>query len=90
MGWAQAKNRAAQHFKHLACWVKISADNLLKYFSYIFQENRPSHFIQVVSLLEISKPIFWGKNKKNVISWPSALLVQRVVKGNVFCNISYS
>ena len=57
---------------------KISADDILNYFSNIFfffffffvQENRLSHFMQSISF-EISKPIFWEKLEKYhfVICW---------------------
>ena len=47
---------------------KFSADNILKYFSYFFPENRIWHFIQIISngenLHEISNPVFWEKSQE--------------------------
>ena len=47
---------------HFACQVKIPADNILKYFSFIFLENKLWHFMQIVSLgdniHDMSKPYF--------------------------------
>ena len=56
--------------KHCSMLDKISADNKLNYFSYIFP------FRQIVS-----KPVFW-KNKKNINIFLSAEFAQRVVKVN--------
>ena len=40
----------------------------MKYVSYFSQLKKIGHFMQIVSngdnLLEISNPVFWGKNKK--------------------------
>ena len=45
-----------------AYWVKISADDILKYFFLLFLENRIWHSMQIVSLVEnlheVSDPIF--------------------------------
>ena len=38
--------------------LKISADDILKYFFLFLLENRIQHFMQVVSLHEVSDPIF--------------------------------
>ena len=54
---------------------KISADNILKYFSYFFAENRLEHLK--------CQNLFSGKNKKN-INLSSAEYAHRVVKLNVF------
>ena len=48
----------------LACWVKISANNILKYFFLMFPENRVWHFLQIVFLA--------GKKDKNMINLSSA------------------
>ena len=54
------------HFKSLRkkfnaeqAWVKISADDILKYFSY-FSQKTGIDFMQT-SLHEMLKPIFWEK-----------------------------
>ena len=41
--------------QHFACWVKTSADNILKYI--IFLENRIWHVMH--NLHEVSDPIFY-------------------------------
>ena len=50
---------------HFACWVKISANNILKHFFLFFLENGIWHFMQIVSLgdnlHEVSNLIFWEK-----------------------------
>ena len=46
---------------HLALLVKFSADDILKYFSYLFPENRISYFMQIApngdDLDEMSNPV---------------------------------
>ena len=65
--------------QHLACWVKRSADDILKYFFLFFPENRNfKHFMQNVIL-------FSGKNKKNLVNLSSA---NRVVGVNL-CKLSF-
>ena len=72
---------------HLALWVKISVDDIFKFFFIIiiFPENRFWHFMQIVSsgdrLHEISKPFFFfeKKNKKNIIKLSSAECAYRMV-----------
>ena len=67
--------------------VKFEADDIMKYFSYIFSENMIWHFIQIVSigdnLYEMTNLVSWEKkNKKNVTNLSSAKLAQRVAKAN--------
>ena len=58
-------------------WAEISADNILKYFSDISQKTGFDISCKLSpkeSLLEMSKPSFWGKIKKNhqfVVCWTS-------------------
>ena len=56
----------------MACWVKISADNILKYFSYFSQKIDFQHFMQIVTLRdnwhEIVMTIFWNKIQKKTLS----------------------
>ena len=51
--------------KNFACWVKISADDILKYFSYFFLQGKIWHFMQIISsedcLLKVSDPISYEK-----------------------------
>ena len=57
--------------KCLACWVKLAADGILILFL-IFLENKLWHFIQIGdNLHEMSKLIFW-KKEKNI--WQCFLL----------------
>ena len=55
-----------------ACFVKISADKILIYFSF-FLENRTSHFMQTLSLgdnlHEVLDPFFLGKIRKNIVQF---------------------
>ena len=46
----------------------------------LFPENSLLHFMQIVFIRCLS--LFYGKNKKNMISLPSSELAQRVVKVN--------
>ena len=65
--------------KHLACWVKGSADDILKYCFY---------FSQKIGILNISYKMssyFLGKNKKNLVNLSSA---NRVVGVNL-CKLSF-
>ena len=70
-------------FVHLtvSTLVKISADDILKYFL-ISPKNRLWHFMQIVStwdnMHEMSRPIFW-ENKLNIIHWSSAEFAHGVV-----------
>ena len=58
----------------LACWVKISTDNILKYLCFVvvvffFSENSFWHFIQIVSNgdnLQVMTNLLSGKNKKKL------------------------
>ena len=54
---------------HLACWVKISADEILKYFSY---SSRKTEFdisskLSRETICMKCQSLFSGKNKKNII-----------------------
>ena len=74
--------------KRLAWWVKISADDILKYFILIFRKKKRFwHFIQIVSFWEIIfinyQILFSWKNEKNIINLSSADLVQIVGKVNL-------
>ena len=40
---------------------KFSADDILKYFSFFFLENKNWYFIQGDNFHELSDPIFWEK-----------------------------
>ena len=69
----------------LALWVKFSADDILKYFSYFSQKTG----FDISCKLSPKKTIcmkcqilFSGKNKKNNIILSSAENAQRVVKVN--------
>ena len=60
---------------------KVSADDILKYFTY-FLENKPWHFMQIVSLGMKCQILFSRtkkKNKKKIISLLSAELARRTV-----------
>ena len=54
-------------------------------FEIFFPENRLWHFMQILSsgdsLQEMSNPVFWEKNKKNITNVSFAELVKRLVKG---------
>ena len=67
----------------LSDWIKISADDNLKYFSYFSQETGFDISCKL-SLMETicikCQILFSGKNKKNFINLSSAELAQRVVK----------
>ena len=52
-------------YKRLACWVNISAGNILKYFPY----PRIGHFMQTVSLIEFN---FLGEKIRKIISLSTA------------------
>ena len=68
----------------LACWIIISADDILNLFLF-FPENRLWHFKQIVSLarpneticMKCQSPVFWRKKEKkkqrkifqNVVCW---------------------
>ena len=55
---------------HFACWVKFSADDILKYSYFSFSENRFWHFMQTVSNgnnLHESQILFSRKNKKKYL-----------------------
>ena len=66
-------------YLNTACWVKISADDILKHFSYFPQK---TDFDISCNLHEMSKPVLG--EKKEYIKLCSAELVQTVV------NIKYS
>ena len=70
-------------FKHFVLWVRISADDILKYFSYFFQQN-VFYFSCKLSPQETifmkCQRLFSGENQKNIISLLSAEFVCRVVK----------
>ena len=74
----------------LALWVKFSADNILKYFSFVSQKTgfdiscklSPMETICIKCQIQ-----FFGKNKKNIINLLSAECDHRVVKViNYFSN----
>ena len=56
-------------YYRLACWVKLAADDILKYtcISYFFPENRLWYFMPD-NLHEVAKPVFW----KSIIKLSSA------------------
>ena len=78
-----------------AFWVKISADKILKYFSYFSQKTgfefscKLSPMENGVILHDKSNPVFW-KNSKNVTNLSSAEFAQRVVKVKGLSNCSTS
>ena len=67
--------------QYLACFVKISEDNILNIFLFITQKIGLT-FYAFVSLGDTLYNIFAGKNKKN-INLLSAEYAQRVVKVNI-------
>ena len=61
--------------------IKISADDILKYFSYFSQKigfGSSCNMSYGDNLHEMPKSIFW-ENKKNIVSLSSAEFAQRVV-----------
>ena len=60
--------------QYSACWVKFSAHDILKYFSYFFQK-QDGHFMPNICQILFSKKI-----KKNVISLSSSEYAQSIVK----------
>ena len=38
------------YLRHIALWVKILADDILKYFLYFFQKKGFQQFMQIISL----------------------------------------
>ena len=62
-------------FKRSACLINISADDILKYFSFLAR-----NFIQTVSkgdnLHDMSKPIFWKNKDEKCFKMLSADLAQ--------------
>ena len=56
-----------------ACLVIISADDILKYFSYFFPENGIWHIMQIVSngdnLHEMSNPVSAENKKKKIFQY---------------------
>ena len=70
-------------FKCLACWVKFSADNILKYFFLIFPRKQTLTFHENCLSRQFSwnvKVYFLWRNKKNIISLPSVESAQQVLK----------
>ena len=66
--------------------------NILKYFLFFFTENKTMTFHQIVSLggdnlHEMSRPVFWKKNKKNIISLSFAECAERIVKINIIIHV---
>ena len=67
----------------LALWVKFSADNILKYFSYFSQKTGYDISCKLSPKETICMKcqiLFSGKNKKNIINLSSAENAKRVVK----------
>ena len=59
---------------NLHAWLRISADDILNYFSYIFPENKSQHFMQIAlffffkkSLHEMPNSVFPRKKKENAL-----------------------
>ena len=70
----------------VALWVKFSADNILKYYSYFSQKTGfifHANFLQRTETICMKCQIlFSGKNKKNIISLSFAELAQSLIKLN--------
>ena len=64
----------------LALWVKFSADNILKYFSYFSKKTGYDISCKLETICMKCQILFFGKNKKNIINLSSAENAQRVVK----------
>ena len=67
----------------IALWVKFSADDILKYFSYFSQKTGydiSSKLSPKETICLKCQILFSGKNKKNIINLSSAENAQRVVK----------
>ena len=64
-------------YQCLACWVKISADDILKYPILIFPDSTFWCFIHY--LQETSKPIFWQKWEKKNNHLSSAEFAQSIL-----------
>ena len=67
----------------LALWVKFSADDILKYFSYFSQKTGFDISCKLSPYETICmkcSTLFSGKNKKNIINLPSTENAHRVVK----------
>ena len=60
--------------------MKISADNILKYFSYFSQETGFVMSYKLETVCMKCQILLSGENKKNIIKLSSAHLAQRVVK----------
>ena len=75
-----------QHAKHLAHWVKISLDDIFKYFFYFTQKTGFAISCKLSPLETVCMKcqiLFCGKNKENIANLLSAELAQRVVKVTV-------
>ena len=60
-----------RHVIHLACLVRIAADDILKFFFLLFPENRLWYIMQTVSKETICmkcQSLFFWKNRKNIIN----------------------
>ena len=67
----------------LALWVKISADDIMKYVVLIFPRKqilKISCKLSHMDLHEMPNPVFWGKIRENATNVSSAELAQSVVE----------
>ena len=74
------KKTLRTHLGNVSVKQEFSVDNILKYFSFLFQENRHSHLMQTGDSLHEFQILFSGENKKNIVNFSSAKFAQRVVK----------
>ena len=96
--WHKNDSQELMCYYRLAFWVKFSADDILKYFSYFSQKTKFDIFCKLSS-----NPVFWNKNRTNtfyasifqlidnvsclispgmVLRWVSRLLIWRKMKNH--------